>query len=426
MSDFVDEAQIHAKGGDGGAGSVSFRREAHVSNGGPDGGDGGSGGDVWLVASTSVASLLGFRDHPHRRGENGTHGKGKGRHGSSGRSIEVAVPEGTVVKDRDGTVIADLGAAGSRFRAAAGGRGGRGNSRFLSNKRRAPAWAEQGEHGEERWLNLELKLMADVAIIGIPNAGKSTLISKVSAAKPKIADYPFTTLIPHLGVVRLGDGSRSGGEMEMVLADIPGLVEGASEGRGLGHEFLRHIERARALIVLCDLAPADPNDISTTPANQRDSLIGEIGRFREELLDRPRLLVGSKLDSATYDWEANGMDMAISAATGEGIDEFLYRCADLVRQARASRAEVPSEVVIYKMEPDAICVTRLSDGSFNVAGREAERAVAISDLGAPGAADYVAGELKRIGVDRSLVRAGVREGDTVHVGGFSFTYESDN
>ena len=246
MSAFVDEAQVHVKGGNAGAGSVSFRREAHVAKGGPDGGDGGAGGDVCLVADRNVASLLGFRDHPHRRAGNGSHGMGKARHGKAGSDLEVPVPEGTVVRDASGAVLADLVSAGDRWLAARGGQGGRGNARFLSNRRRAPSFAEQGELGEERWLDLELKLLADVALVGFPNAGKSTLISRISAAKPKVADYPFTTLEPHLGVVRFQDH-------EFVVADIPGLIEGASEGRGLGHRFLRHIERARALVVLVDL-----------------------------------------------------------------------------------------------------------------------------------------------------------------------------
>ncbi|MST31386.1 GTPase ObgE, partial [Acidimicrobiaceae bacterium USS-CC1] len=287
MPAFVDEAQVHVKGGDGGAGAVSFRREAHVAKGGPDGGDGGSGGDVWLVADRNVASLYGFRDHPHRRAGNGTHGSGKGRHGRGGADLEVPVPEGTVVRDRDGAVLADLAAEGDRWLAAQGGQGGRGNARFLSNRRRAPAFAEQAELGEERWLDLELKLMADVALVGFPNAGKSTLISRISAAKPKIADYPFTTLEPHLGVVRFDD-------QEYVVADIPGLIEGASEGRGLGHQFLRHIERARVLVVLCDLSAAD----GRPPGEQRDVLLRELRGYRPDLLDRPRLVVGSKLDAA--------------------------------------------------------------------------------------------------------------------------------
>ena len=287
MSGFVDEAQLHVKAGDGGAGAIAFRREAHVAKGGPDGGDGGGGGDVWLVASTDVASLLGFRDHPHRQGGSGTHGSGKGKHGRAGADLEVPVPEGTIVRTLDGAVLVDLATSGDRWLAAAGGQGGRGNARFLSNRRRAPNFAEQGEVGEERWLNLELRLMADVALVGLPNAGKSTLISRISAARPKIADYPFTTLEPHLGVVRAD-------EYEYVVADIPGLIEGASEGRGLGHQFLRHVERARALVILIDLASVE----AMSPQRQERGAAGRAGRYRPALLARPRMVVGSKADQA--------------------------------------------------------------------------------------------------------------------------------
>src|SRR6516165_7068660 len=273
MSGFVDAAQTNVKGGDGGAGCVSFRREAHVPKGGPDGGDGGGGGDVWLVADRNVASLLAFRDHPHRRADNGVHGQGKRRHGAGGTDTLVRVPDGTVIRDHEsGLVLADLVHEGDRFLAAQGGRGGRGNARFLSNRRRAPSFAEQGEPGEERWLKLELKLMADVALVGFPNAGKSTLISAISAAKPKIADYPFTTLEPHLGVVRLD-------EHEFVVADIPGLIEGASEGRGLGHQFLRHVERARVLLVLLDPVAADDR-----PAEEQERILVEELRRYQPLL----------------------------------------------------------------------------------------------------------------------------------------------
>src|SRR5215203_3536247 len=251
MSGFVDEAQLNVRGGDGGAGCVSFRREGPVAFGGPNGGDGGKGGDVWLVADRNVSSLIAFRDHPHRRAQDGIHGKGKDQHGRRGDSLDVAVPEGTVAYDMyTGELLADLANHGDRWLAAEGGRGGRGNAKFWSNKRRAPSFAEQGEHGADLWLRLEIKLMADVALVGFPNVGKSTLISVISAAKPKIADYPFTTLEPNLGVVRYND-------TEFVVADIPGLIEGASEGKGLGHRFLKHIERARVLCVLLDLSDPD-------------------------------------------------------------------------------------------------------------------------------------------------------------------------
>ena len=249
MSGFVDEAQLHVKAGDGGAGAVAFRREAHVDKGGPDGGDGGRGGDVWLVATTNQSSLLGFRDHPHRRGGDGGHGGGKKKHGARGVDLEVPVPVGTRARSPKGAVLVDLVRPGDRWLAGEGGRGGRGNASFLPTHRRAPSFAEQGERGHEQWYDLELALVADVALVGFPNVGKSTLISRISAAKPKIADYPFTTLEPHLGVVRTDD------ETTFTVADIPGLVEGAADGKGLGHRFLRHITRSRVLVVLVELDP---------------------------------------------------------------------------------------------------------------------------------------------------------------------------
>ena len=414
---FVDESQIHVRAGDGGAGSVSFRREAHVSKGGPDGGDGGDGGHVWLVADPNVASLLAFRDHPHRRAGNGTHGQGKARHGAAGRSMEVAVPVGTVVKDREGAVVADLSRPGDRWMAAEGGRGGRGNARFLSNRRRAPSFAEQGEVGEEHWYDLELKLLADVALVGFPNAGKSTLISRISAAKPKIADYPFTTLQPNLGVVRVDD-------RELVVADVPGLIEGASEGKGLGHQFLRHVERARALVLLIDLAPADPDDAAMAPAEQERVLLAELGGYRPELLERPRIVVGSKADMATAPWEGP----RISAVTGEGLPELVGRLADLVTEARAaelSAAGTSPGFVIHRPEAEGVVVERGIDGGWVVRGRRAERAVAVSDITNADALAYVQHRLKQMGVDRALARAGARSGDVVHIGGFTFEYEPD-
>jgi GTP-binding protein len=407
MSGFVDEASLSVRGGDGGAGSVSFRREAHVPRGGPDGGDGGKGGDLWLYADREVASLLAFRDRPHRRAESGTHGMGRARHGARGEDLRVAVPEGTIVKDMDGNVLADLVSAGDTWLAARGGRGGRGNARFLSNRRRAPSFAEQGELGEERWLRLELKLMADVALVGFPNAGKSTLISAVSAAKPKIADYPFTTLEPHLGVVVI-DG------FEMVMADIPGLIEGAREGKGLGHQFLRHIERARVLLVLVDLAAAD----DTPPAEQERILVRELGRYQPDLLDRPRLVVGTKAD-VTGGSDSEGL--RISAVTGQGLPELLRATATLVGQARAAQP-TPETYVVHRPEPEGVQVTRADDGAYVVLGRPAERAVAVNDLTNPQALEYVRHRLSRLGVDRALARAGARPGDMVRVGGFTFEY----
>ena len=418
MSAFVDEAQLHVKAGDGGAGAVAFRREAHVAKGGPDGGDGGNGGDVWLVADHDIASLLGFRDHPFRRAESGGHGGGKARHGRAGGDIEVPVPEGTVVRDLEGAVLVDLAASGERWLAAAGGRGGKGNARFLSNRRRAPAFAEQGEVGEERWFDLELKLMADVALVGFPNAGKSTLISRISAAKPKIADYPFTTLEPHLGVVRAD-------EHEYVVADIPGLIEGASEGRGLGHQFLRHVERARVMVVLVDLAATD----GRAPVEQEAVLLQELGRYRPELLSRPRIVVGSKADVGDPSNPASEVwpvwtGPRISAVTGAGLRELVGRVGALVSEARKAVATEDS-FVIHRPVPAGVVVERDTDGAFVVRGRPALRAVALSDLTNAGALEYAQGRLRRLGVDRALTRAGAREGDLVRIGTFEFSYEPD-
>ena len=412
MSEFVDEAQLNVKGGDGGAGAVSFRREAHVPKGGPDGGDGGKGGDVWLVADRNVASLLGFQDHPHRRAGNGAHGMGKGRHGAAGADLRVSVPEGTQVRDREGSLLADLVREGDTWLAAEGGRGGRGNARFLSNRRRAPSFAEQGEVGEERWLRLELKLRADVALVGFPNAGKSTLISRISAAKPKVADYPFTTLRPHLGVVR-AEG------VEFVVADIPGLVEGASEGRGLGHQFLRHVERARVLVVLVDLASVE----GRTPSEQVRVLLEELGRYERSLLDRPRLVVGTKADVATLPWDG----VRISAVTAEGVPEVLREMAGLVAEARAAEQTgggAPA-FVVHRPAAEGFVVERDPSGTFVVVGREAERAVAVSDLTDAQALAYVQNRLRRLGVDRAVARAGARDGDLVRIGPFSFEYRDD-
>jgi GTP-binding protein len=420
VSSFVDSAQLHAKAGDGGAGCVSFRREAHVAKGGPDGGDGGKGGDVWLVADHNQASLLGFQDHPFRRATDGQHGTSKRQHGKRGKDVDVTVPLGTMVFSMDGELLIDLKGPGDRWLAAEGGRGGQGNARFLSNRRRAPAFAEQGETGQERWYNLELKLEADVALIGFPNVGKSTLISRVSAARPKIADYPFTTLTPNLGVVRVGARSgRPSDATEFVMADIPGLIEGAAEGRGLGHDFLRHVERARVLCVLLDLSEMAP----LPPEEQLAVLLEELGDYQADLLERPRVVVGSKGDVAAY--EIDGVE-TISAVTGEGIDTLVSRLAELVVIARRDAEEaLEHEVVVHRPVPEEITVERAGANSWRVNGRAAERAVRFSDLTDDQALAEIVHRLKELGVDRLLTRAGVHEGDVVAIGTLSFEWWRD-
>ncbi|MEN9645782.1 MAG: GTPase Obg [Actinomycetota bacterium] len=410
-SGFVDEAQLNVKAGDGGAGCVSFRREGPVAFGGPNGGDGGKGGDIWLVADRNVASLLAFKDHPHRKADNGVHGSGKDQHGKRGKDLEVHVPEGTVVTDLyTGELLADLAHHGDRWLCAGGGRGGRGNAKFASNRRRAPSFAEQGEHGEERWLKLELKLMADVALVGFPNVGKSTLISVISAAKPKIANYPFTTLEPNLGVVRYP------GLTEFVVADIPGLIEGASEGKGLGHQFLKHIERARVLCIMVDLEDIDGPD----PQEQERILLHELGQYQPELLDRPRVVVGTKSDSAIFDWDGE----MISSITQQGVRELVNKLAELVHQARQAQPESDG-IVIIRPEQEGALVERLGEHEFRLVGRQVERVVALNDVTTPEALSYIDYALKRLGVPKMLAKAGARDGDIVWIAGFSFEYQDE-
>ena len=385
--------------------------------GGPNGGDGGNGGDIWLVADHNVASLLAFKDHPHRKAERGVHGKGKDQHGRRGESLEVKVPIGTQASDLyTGEVLAELNNQGDRWCAAHGGRGGRGNAKFLSNSRRAPSFAEQGEHGEEVWLKLELKLLADVALVGFPNVGKSTLISVVSAAKPKIANYPFTTLEPNLGVVRVDD------DTEFVLADIPGLIEGASEGRGLGHQFLRHVERARVLCLMIDLTPT----AEVWPNDQERILLEELGSYQPELLERPRVVVGTKSDMVqegdleVMEWDGD----VVSAITGQGVTELVGKMAQLVHDARTD-VVYDDGLVVIRPEPSGAMVERVDDGEFRLVGRDVERVVALNDVTTAEALAYIDFRLERLGVPKMLSKAGAVEGDVIWIGDFSFDYLPD-
>jgi GTP-binding protein len=390
---------------------VAMRRESHTPLGGPDGGDGGKGGDVWMIADHNAASLLSFRDHPHRRADDGTHGSGKRKHGHTGEDVIVMVPEGTTVRNFDGELLADLQSSGDKWLAARGGRGGKGNARFLSNRRRAPDFAEQGEEGEENWMRLELKLLADVALVGFPNAGKSTLISRISAAKPKIANYPFTTLEPNLGVVRVDDST------ELVVADIPGLIEGANEGKGLGHQFLRHIERASVLCLLVDLLPID----GRPPEEQLEVLLAELRAYQPELLDRPRVVVASKSDVAQFD--APEGTHIISSVVGTGLDTLIGKLAVLVSHAR--EAEVKrAPTIIHRPEPVGIWIER-ENNTLIVCGRSAERVVALSDVTTPDAVEYIRQRLGSLGVEKALRKAGAHQGDIVRIGDTEFEYEED-
>lgn len=406
---FVDRVRVSLRAGDGGAGVVSFVRAKGRPKGKPVGGNGGAGGSVVLRADSSVATLLRYRRNPHNKAGNGTHGEGDLRHGRSGEDLVLPVPLGTVVTDGSGEMIADLVEDGQEVEAVRGGRGGLGNAAFVGPNNRAPALAEQGEYGREEWFILELKLLADAALIGFPNAGKSTLISKVSAAKPKIADYPFTTLEPNLGVVTV-DGR------EFVLADVPGLIEGAAEGKGLGHEFLRHTERARALVFLLDPAETQTH----TPAEQLEILSGEIAQYSPELAGRPRLVLINKADLGVVgDVDA----IALSAMTGDGVGDALHAIADLVDQAER---EAPTRrgYVLYRPLGPMFEITR--DGNvWRVEGRSAERAVGFADLTMDEAADMAATRLAALGVDDALTAAGAVEGDEVHIGDLAFEFTLD-
>jgi GTP-binding protein len=330
---FIDEAGIYVKAGDGGNGCLAFRREKYVPRGGPSGGDGGRGGDITLVSSDHYNTLLHFRFNPEYKAQRGRHGEGSNRTGHHGTSIDVPVPVGTVVYDADtGEQLHDFVTAGDRFLAARGGRGGRGNARFATSTHQAPTEHEPGHPGEERRLRLELKLLADVGLVGFPNAGKSTLISRISAARPKIADYPFTTLEPHLGVVAL-DNQRT-----FVVADIPGLIEGAHEGHGLGTRFLRHVERTRLLAHLVDVSEATGRD----PVRDFEVVTAELASFSEELAQKPVIVVATKLDAAQNPERLESLKRmaaaqnlpfyAISSVTGEGIDALKLAMGERVLQ----------------------------------------------------------------------------------------------
>jgi GTP-binding protein len=326
---FIDEIDIHVQGGDGGAGCISFRREKFVPRGGPDGGDGGDGGSVWLEADPALTTLLDFHYKRHYTAPRGQHGKGANRHGASGDDLIVRVPLGTIVTDREtGEELGDLTVPGQRVLAIAGMRGGRGNARFVSSINRAPRRADLGRPGAQRWLHLELKLLADVGVIGFPNAGKSTLVSRVSAATPRIANYPFTTLAPTLGIVRV-DVERS-----FVIADLPGLIPGASEGKGLGHQFLRHTERTRLLVHVLDLDP----EIGRDPLDDLAVIDAELAAYSPELAQRPQIVVANKADLfegeaprraaiERYCRSAGVPFHAISAATGAGVPELVRSIA---------------------------------------------------------------------------------------------------
>ena len=417
MASFVDSVRLFARGGAGGAGVASFLKRKGKPRGRPNGGNGGRGGDVILVTDQGIGTLLRYDRKPHWKAGDGEHAEGELRHGRKGDDLELIVPLGTVVHDEDGLLMADLVEVGQRLVIADGGRGGRGNASFVTPDRRAPSFAEQGEYGEDRTLLLELQLVADGALIGFPNSGKSTLVASVSAAKPKIADYPFTTLVPNLGVVEI-DGR------EFVLADIPGLIEGAAEGKGLGHEFLRHTERARVLVVLLD-----PSELQTdSPERQYDVLVHELEAHSPDLAERPRVVALNKTDlpgDHNTAWaDERGLELfEISGVTGDGVNELLHRIADLTEKAQREAPDRES-FVLHRPLGAAFSINRQGD-EWVVAGRTAERAVNLDDLTNPDAADLVSKRLVGTGIDGALREAGAQPGDDVRIGTLVFTYDPD-
>jgi GTP-binding protein len=421
---FYDQARIYVKSGDGGDGCVAFRREKFVPHGGPAGGDGGKGGDVVFVVNPHLNTLHRFSRKRHFKAERGEHGRGKNQAGASGADLVIELPPGTVVRDADtGKALADLTEPGERFIAVRGGRGGRGNSRFASATNQAPRMAERGESGGEQWLDLELKLLADVGLVGLPNAGKSTLLAAVSAARPKIADYPFTTLQPHLGVVVLDDYTS------MVLADIPGLIEGASQGAGLGHEFLRHVERTRLLIHMLDGAGEDPLEAF-------DTLNAELAAFDAGLAAKPQIVAFNKMDmpDAQALWplvhqelQERGCEvMAISGLTRLGTRELLYRAVQRLEELPPPLTTPTAKIPVLRpdLDDDDFSVERIA-GGWRIRGGRIERLTRITRWDLYEAVTRFQKTLERLGITQALEEAGVQAGDTVFIGEMELEWGED-
>ncbi|CCH20773.1 GTPase ObgE [Micromonospora lupini] len=425
MATFVDRVVLHLQAGDGGHGCVSIHREKFKPFGGPDGGNGGHGGSVSLVVDPQVTTLLDFHFHPHVKADNGKGGAGSNRDGANGHNLVLKVPNGTVVQTTDGTVLADMVGAGTTFEVARGGRGGRGNASLANAKRKAPGFAELGEPGDQLDIVLELKSVADVGLVGFPSAGKSSLISVISAAKPKIADYPFTTLVPNLGVVRMDNHT-------FTVADVPGLIPGAATGKGLGLEFLRHIERCAVLVHVIDSATLEPG---RDPVADIDAIEAELSQYGG-LTDRPRLVAVNKVDVpdgrdlaeiVRPDLEERGYRVfEVSAATREGLKELTYAMAELVdAERKAAPPAEPTRIVIRPMavDDDGFTITTEADGSFTVRGVRPERWVKQTNFDNDEAVGFLADRLARLGVEDKLAKAGAQPGDLVRIGEREFDWQ---
>ncbi|MDG4789283.1 GTPase ObgE [Micromonospora sp. WMMD1102] len=425
MTTFVDRVVLHLQAGDGGHGCVSIHREKFKPFGGPDGGNGGHGGSVSLVVDPQVHTLLDFHFRPHVKAENGKGGAGSNRDGANGQHLVLKVPDGTVVHAMDGTVLADLTGTGTTFEVARGGRGGRGNAALANARRKAPGFAELGEPGDRLDVVLELKSVADIGLVGFPSAGKSSLISVLSAAKPKIADYPFTTLVPNLGVVRID-------EHTFTIADVPGLIPGAASGKGLGLAFLRHIERCAVLVHVVDAATLEPG---RDPLADIDAIEAELSEYGG-LADRPRLVVLNKIDVpdgrdlaeiVRPDIEARGLRVfEVSAVTREGLRELTFALAELVEQSRAVAPDLePTRIVIRPTAVDdaGFTVEAAPDGAYVVRGQRPERWVKQTNFDNDEAVGYLADRLARLGVEDQLAKAGAEPGSLVRIGEREFDWQ---
>lgn len=418
---FIDRARIHVTAGAGGRGCCSFRREKYVPHGGPSGGDGGNGGSVYIVATSRHNALNHLRYHSTWKGHRGQHGLGSDMHGKNGKDIIIEVPVGTVIHEEDSQVVlCDLSEEDQRYLASNGGKGGRGNARFATATNRVPNFAEKGEPGEEVCLDLELKLIADVGIVGLPNAGKSTFLARVSAATPKIADYPFTTISPNLGVVELSDYRT------ITIADIPGIIEGAAEGKGLGHDFLRHIERTKVLLFLIDSTWGDP--LETLGILEK-----EIAEYGDAFTDRVRIVAFSKADlpesRAQFEAHRGEFDapFLLSSATGEGVDEVLEALWQALERYRRQQEEaaVPASSEEGEYVYEAPFTIRTEDAGFCVEGRPIVRAVRMTDFANEEAVRHLDRRLKKMGLYKALKRLGAENGQSIYIDDVELEYRSE-